>query len=71
MHDTDVDAGYAMEKLVLISAHQCMESSSRASCTSHKDGTSLVPSTSPHVRERGSGVLNDFSCHMGRGSSPI
>ena len=33
--------------------------------------TSLVPSPSPHVRERGSGALNDFSCHMGRGSSPI
>ena len=28
---------------------------------------SLVPSPSPHVRERGSGVLNDFSCHR----SPI
>ena len=27
----------------------------------------LVPSPSSHVRERGSGVLNDFSCHMGRG----
>ena len=24
-----------------------------------------------HVRERGSGVLSDFSCHMGQGSSPI
>ena len=32
---------------------------------------SLVPSPSPHVRERESGVLSDFSCHMGRGSSPI
>ena len=31
----------------------------------------LVPSPSPHVRERGSGVLNNFSCHMGQGSSPI
>ena len=30
---------------------------------------SLVPRPSPHVRERGSGVLNDFSCQMGRGSS--
>ena len=28
---------------------------------------SLMPSPSPHVRERGSGVLNNFSCH----SSPI
>ena len=27
---------------------------------------SLVPSPSPHMRERGSGVLNDFSCQMGR-----
>ena len=26
-----------------------------------------MPNPSPHVRERGSGVLNDFSCH----SSPI
>ena len=33
--------------------------------------SSLMPSRSPHVRERGSGVLNDFSCHMGQGSSMI
>ena len=26
----------------------------------------LVPRPSPHVQERGSGVLNDFSCQMGR-----
>ena len=32
---------------------------------------SLIPSPSPHVRERRSGVLNEFSCHMGQGSSPI
>ena len=29
----------------------------------------VVPRPSPHVRERGSGVLSDFSCQMGRGSS--
>ena len=33
--------------------------------------TSLVPRPSPHVREGGSGVLSDFSCQMGWGSSPI
>ena len=33
--------------------------------------TSLMPRPSPHMRERGSGILSDFSCHMGRGSSPI
>ena len=32
-----------------------------------KPWVSLVPSPSPHVRERESGVLSDFSCH----SSPI
>ena len=31
----------------------------------------LVPRPSPHVRERGSGVLSNFSCQMGRGSSLI
>ena len=29
----------------------------------------VVPRPSPHVRQRGSGVLSDFSCQMGRGSS--
>ena len=29
-------------------------------------GFSLMPSPSPHMRERRSGVLSDFSCHMGR-----
>ena len=33
--------------------------------------TSLVPRPSPHVRERGSGVLSNFSYQMGRGSSMI
>ena len=32
---------------------------------------SLMPRPSPHMRERGSGILSDFSCHMGWGSSPI
>ena len=31
---------------------------------------SLVPRPSLHVQERGSGVLSDFSCQMGQGSSP-
>ena len=35
-----------------------------------RPSTSLVPRPSPHVRERGSGVLNDFSCQMGQGSFP-
>ena len=30
-----------------------------------------VPRPSPHVWERGSSVLNNFSCHIGWGSSPI
>ena len=29
----------------------------------------VVPRPFPHVRERGSGVLSDFSCQMGRDSS--
>ena len=29
---------------------------------------SLVPSPSPHMQERGSGVLDDFSCHIGLGT---
>ena len=35
--------------------------------TRRRRRVSLVPRPSPHVRERGSGVLSDFSCH----SSPI
>ena len=39
-------------------------------CLRKKDAR-LSMCVQSHVRERGSGVLNDFSCHMGRGSSPI
>ena len=31
----------------------------------------LVSCPDPLARARGSGVLSDFSCHMGQGSSPI